>query len=188
MRKYIILILLFEVLCIKSSAQREKDSIRFPKQACFIEVLGTGEALMSANYERKLLNIGTWCILNWRVGVGYDPGDSVRNEYQKSAWTFPLAVSSYIGHKNHFLTIGVANTFVLSHKFIDSTTTPPSISKSFESIFSIKLGYRYYNYRSGLFIEVYPMRQFVLLGYPTELSRFLFGFSIGAIINPRKKH
>jgi len=185
--KYYSCILLFALLHSASYSQQE-DSIHFPKQAIGAEVLGQGAALFTVNYERKLLCIGNRSILIFRLGVGYIPGDSVGNKYQKSAWTFPFIISSYIGHTNHFLAIGAGYTVLLAHNFVDSTSSPPTIFKNIEYIFSMKLGYRYYSSKYGFFIEAYPMLQFAISGYPSELSRYSFGVSMGSALKHRKKH
>lgn len=154
------------------SIKRDKNEI---KNAIIVEGLGHSRALIALNYERIFYIEKEFIFYGIRTGIGYTPGINIRNERLKSSKYIPLLLSLNAGKKHNYAQLGIGYNAAFGHDFIDSTTTPASVYKKFESAFIISLGYRYMN--NGTIFQIYPLLQW--RNNPSSKFAVGFGLSIG---------
>ena len=146
------------------------------KQSIFVEILGNSRSIISINYERfwgdqEVNKI----IFSTRIGVGYTPGNKVKN--LKGFTSIPLSVSALYGTGKNHIVFGLHYTGTFGQNFIDSSYAPPKYFLNYESAFILSLGYRFMKYK-GVMLELCPV-SLVWTNNPTSRFMMGFGFSIG---------
>ena len=174
MKKIVVFLLFLPIMffVVSDVHALTKDTLTDSNQSVLLEFSGLNAGLWSINYERTILHLGKYATFCARSGIGHVPGyEASSNKWINGIWTVPIIISAFIGNKRHHLILGCSYTASFSSNQIDSSNSPPTIYKRFESAFIIRAGYRYASKR-GIIIEAYP----VWLLTKNEANYFFTGF------------
>jgi hypothetical protein len=150
-------------------------STAIPENSAYVEALGHCRSLISANYERIFRLPNKHFLYTLRTGVGYMPGETVKQKYYRGTLTIPVVASFLAGIKHHYAQLGLSYSYSFGDPFVDSTFNPPHINQKHEPAYSISVGYRY----MGLNVIVSVYALWLWTNNPNNRYSVGSGFTVG---------